>query len=212
MCYVADWTGWRQGAGRYDIDNVDTNLCTHVIYAFAGMDENGVKDPIRGTDGLEKLKNLKKTNSNIKILAAVGGWSEGSSRFSSIASSPQSRNKFAQVAIKFMEKWNLDGIDLDWEYPAQHDGSSPQDVANFVKLVKEMKKAFSQHQKNFLLTAAVVAAESSASKSYRIKEISDHLDFINLMSYDLHGSWESKTGMHSGLYGSPSSDKLTVVR
>lgn len=212
VCYVADWTAWREGPGRFDIDNVDTNLCTHVIYAFASLDDNnGVADPIRGTEGMEKLKNLKNGNQNIKIMAAVGGWSEGSTKFSKIASSEDSRNQFVQSAISFMNKWNLDGLDIDWEYPTQGDGASPQDRDNYIEFLRALKAGFSSQPQNFLVSAAVAAGESTASQAYKINEMSQSLDFINLMAYDLHGSWELQTGMHSGLYGAAPGEPLTVV-
>jgi len=65
-------------------------------------------------------------------------------------------------------------------------------------LVKELKQAFIPE--NFLLTAAVGAGKETIDRAYDIPEISQHLDFINLMTYDLHGSWETFTGHHTALY------------
>ncbi|KAF7990200.1 hypothetical protein HCN44_000005 [Aphidius gifuensis] len=208
VCYVADWTAWRSGPGKFDIDNVDTNLCTHVIYAFVDLTgDSGITAPARGADGLDKLRNLKNSNPNVNIMVAVGGWSEASTKFSPLASNAASRGQFVQNVINFMNEWNLDGLDIDWEYPTQRDGSTPEDVDNYVALVRDLKEGFSTQQKNYQLSAAVSAGIGTASQAYRINEISQYLDFINLMAYDFHGSWESQTGMHSGLYGN---DQLTV--
>uniref|UniRef100_A0A3Q3JAY5 chitinase n=1 Tax=Monopterus albus TaxID=43700 RepID=A0A3Q3JAY5_MONAL len=50
-----------------------------------------------------------------------------------------------------------------------------------------------------LTSAAVSAAKGTVDAGYEIAEISKYLDFINVMTYDFHGSWESVTGHHSPL-------------
>jgi chitinase len=49
---------------------------------------------------------------------------------------------------------------------------------------------------------AVAAAEFSASISYDIPNLHPHVDFINLMTYDFHGSWNNFTGITAPLYAS----------
>ena len=63
--------------------------------------------------------------------------------------------------------------------------------------------------KNLAFTAAVAAPEATASNSYDIAAISKELDFIHIMTYDLHGYWDEKTGMHTALKD-PSNPKLSV--
>lgn len=38
VCYISTWAVYRPGQGAYSIDNFDPSLCTHVVYAFAGLD------------------------------------------------------------------------------------------------------------------------------------------------------------------------------
>lgn len=206
---MADWTTGRQGRGRFDIDNIDPNLCTHVNYAFVGLTENNnIKLPSRGDDGIRKLQQLKNINPNLKTLVALGGYEEGSARFSRMVSSPESRGQFIQNAIKFMGRYNLNGLDLDWEYPAQREESSPQDVPNFTNFVRELKERFSNQ---FLVTAAVPSSEYVAAPSYDIAGVCQSLDYVNLMAYDLHNAGDPVTGMQAGLYGPGQDDKDTVV-
>lgn len=86
------------------------------------------------------------------------------------------------------------GIDVDWEYPAQREGATGADKDNFILLLATMRQALDPHQK--LLTIATGSSESSASISYDIPRMTALVDFVNLMSYDLHGSWDVITGLH----------------
>ena len=87
-------------------------------------------------------------------------------------------------------------MDLDWEYPGQTDrGSSPQDRKRFTYLCQELSAAYKPQ--GLLVTAAVKASVDATSVSYEVKEISKALDFINLMTYDMYGSWDDYTGHNS---------------
>ncbi|KAG5683554.1 hypothetical protein PVAND_012827 [Polypedilum vanderplanki] len=107
------------------------------------------------------------------------------------------------LVLNVLNKHNFDGFDFDWEYPAQRDTTyGSADKENFVELLKVLKSKLSSNGK--LLTIAVGATASSASVSYDIPNVAANVDFINLMSYDLHGLWDSKTGINSPLYSGPS--------
>lgn len=82
---------------------------------------------------------------------------------------------------------------MNWEYPAQRDGDAQHDKENLVLLLDELKQVLQPYQK--LLAIGVAATENSASISYDIPNVVQHVDFVNLMSYDLHGSWEDHTGL-----------------
>nr|CBM69270.1 venom protein Ci-45 [Chelonus inanitus] len=207
VCYFGAWSVYRPGNGKFDINEIDPTLCTHLIYSFVGVDGKDVKvldtwsDLPENLNGFGKFVSLRKKNPSIKIMVAVGGWNAGSVPFSQMAGDPVQRKAFAQNVVMFLKKYQFDGLDIDWEYPAQR-GGSQEDIKNYVKLARTLKKAFSQH--GYLLSAAVAAPESSASKSYNIAEMSKYLDFINLMEYDFHGPWDGHTGMNAPLSASSS--------
>ena len=51
-----------------------------------------------------------------------------------------------------------------------------------------------------LLSAAVSASKSIIDEAYDVETLGEYLDFINVMSYDFHASWDGFTGHHSSLY------------
>lgn len=127
--------------------DIDPNLCTHLIYTYFGITEDGrirVPDPYLGLSDnwglgfIEKFNHLKRLNPNLRTLASVGGWSDLSSTFSQMAKTVQGRKTFAQEAVDFCQQYGFDGLDLDWRYPGQRDGDRLHDRANFVLLVREV--------------------------------------------------------------------------
>lgn len=37
VCYISTWAVYRPSHGSFALENIDPNLCTHVVYAFAGL-------------------------------------------------------------------------------------------------------------------------------------------------------------------------------
>ena len=143
------------------------------------------------------LRNSKPT---LKLLIAIGGWTDSrTNKYSTLLASPTKRAKFVTEVVKFINDYGFDGLDLDYEYP-NYDGVHT-DRAGFTALVKELRDAFNSY--GWLLTAAVSASKTIIDDGYDVQDISNNLDFINLMSYDMHGSWETKADHHSPLYERP---------
>jgi len=169
---------------------------------------------------------MKRKNPSIKGLISVGGWNfndcaasasatygQGSATceiFSTIAASEERTRAFARNVIDFCRKWGFDGFDLDWEYPvvAGHNSNEKpfrpvqDDYENYITMLRVMKEEFvADNPSNpLLLTAAVGVGKSTVEDAYNIAAMNEHLDLINLMTYDLHGGWESRTGCNANLY------------
>ncbi|QBM23038.1 glycoside hydrolase family 18 protein [Citrobacter arsenatis] len=183
-----------------DINKLDVRLITHLNYSF-GLVYNNEKDETNDAlkdasklhqiwlsqkvqDDLLKIPQLRKQNPNLKVLLSVGGW--GARGFSGAAATKETRAVFIQSAQEIMAKYDLDGIDLDWEYPVNGAWglveSQPADRANFTALLTELRAALG-HKK--LLTIAVGANAESPKSWVDVKAIAPSLDYINLMTYDM---------------------------
>lgn len=206
VCYISTWAVYRKGAASYSLDHFDPKLCTHAIYAFAGLDveKNAIKslDPWQdlkenyGKGGYEKLIGMRSANPHLKVLIAIGGWNEGSENYSNLAANAERRQVFVKNALEFVKQYNFDGLDLDWEYPTQR-GGKPYDRENFVSLVKELSQQFKRN--NLLLTSAIGAGKDTIDSAYDIKTLSKYLDFLHIMCYDYNGSWNRKIGPNAPL-------------
>lgn len=186
-------------------EDLDPKLCTHVIFAFAKLTGNNLEafewndEDTDWSQGMySRMMALKRQNSQLKVLLAVGGWNVGAEPFSKIVHNEDSRKAFIKQSVQFLLDHKFDGLDLDWEYPGSRSGSQPTDKPLFTILCKEFNEALKPH--GLLLTAAVGMGIETIEKAYEIAEISTYLDWINMMAYDLHGAWEKFVGHNAPLY------------
>ncbi|KAK7112259.1 hypothetical protein V1264_011736 [Littorina saxatilis] len=210
VCYYTNWSQYRPEGAKYFPEDIDPSLCSHMIYSFAKLNGNNLTafewndETTPWMKGMYERFNDMKSGTNVKTLLAVGGWNLGSAPFTKMVATAQSRQAFADQSLSFLKSRGFDGLDLDWEYPANR-GSPAEDKGKFTLLVKQLRETYNRDAANnggspLLLSAAVAAGKSKIDTAYDVVEISKHLDFINLMSYDLHGSWEPQTGHQSALY------------
>ncbi|KAG5676387.1 hypothetical protein PVAND_006227 [Polypedilum vanderplanki] len=149
-----------------------------------------------GKGGYKRLTAFKRTNSHLKVLLAIGGWNEGSRNYSELAGDPRRRGRFVKQASEFVRKFDFDGLDLDWEYPTQRNGSQ-QDKESFVLLVKELSVEFKKH--NLYLSSAFGASKKIIDSAYNVKALAPYLDSFHIMCYDYFGSWDKKVGLNAPL-------------
>lgn len=154
----------------------DMRLMTHIDYAFGHVNETF--DGIR-ISRPERLEAIVAAKGDVKVCLSIGGW--GSGRFSEMAATEAGRKAFALDCARVIRQYNLDGIDLDWEYPtssAAGISSSPEDTENFTLLMKEIRSAIGP---DMLLTLASAAS----AKFIDFEAILPVIDWVNVMSYDM---------------------------
>lgn len=206
--------GYVAGYRDFDISKIDATKLTHINYAFANIidgrvefDTARIDNTGRNIDDIRKLTDLKRVNHDLSILVSVGGWG-WSGNFSDAALTDSSRTRFAASAAEFILSTGIDGIDLDWEYPNQVGAGNihrPEDIDNFTLLLKAVRVhidslAGKQGRKEPYLLTVATGGDSLYIANTRLGEASQYLDFINIMSYDLHNGLTSQTGHHSNLF------------
>jgi len=144
---------------------------------------------------------------------ALGGWTDSSGdKYSRLISSDAARRKFVAHIVSFLRQYNFDGLSLEWSYPKcwQSDCKKGPDAdkPNFTKLMRELREEFEKQEPPLVLAAALSGYKEVIDKAYEVREISQTVDFLSVMSYDYHGAWESKAGHIAPLFGSPGDSKL----
>ncbi|KAL4828994.1 hypothetical protein H8958_019503 [Nasalis larvatus] len=201
VCYFTNWSQDRQEPGKFTPENVDPFLCSHLIYSFASIENNKVIIKDKSEVMLyQTINSLKTKNPKLKILLSIGGYLFGSKGFHPMVDSSTSRLEFVNSVILFLRNHNFDGLDVSWIYPDQKENT------HFTLLIHELAEAFQKDftkstKERLLLTAGVSAGRQMIDNSYQVEKLAKDLDFINLLSFDFHGSWEKPliTGHNSPL-------------
>ena len=153
---------------------------THINYSFLTPKADGTFNLLNNR---WKLKQIVETarGHNVRVSIAVGGWG-WDAQFEEMAANPESRSEFVQNLTAFVNEYQLDGADIDWEYP-----DAGQSSQNFLALIKELRSAMPDK----LLTTAVVSYGDDHGIGVPFESF-ELFDFVNIMTYDGpdHGSME----------------------
>lgn len=200
---------------KYPVDEVQFDKLTHIVYAFLIPGEDG---SLIGIEKPEKLKELvqKSHQNGVKVTIAIGGWSYKNipldPNFEKLASSEDTRKLFIKNVVEFAKEYDLDGVELDWEYP-----DPGESALNYEKLVVSLGKALDDEGK--YLTAALNGAWSKTEGPKVSEAVSDSclesFDWINVMSYDINNQqhspyWHTETSIDYWLNRGVAKEKLVI--
>ncbi len=181
--------------------------------------------PYKGNLG--QFEKLKKDFPHLSVMISIGGWTQ-SGNFHDIAATQTARDRFASSVIQYIREHKIDGVDIDWEFPGSYREPDLADNANdqgtpkandseketFTLLLETLRvhldKASAEDGKYYQLSAAVSAGFDAIDFIEPLK-YEKYLDFINIMTYDMHGAWDSYTNHQSALYSnSKAVDNLNI--
>ncbi|KAK6345772.1 hypothetical protein TWF718_007678 [Orbilia javanica] len=218
--YYESWAATSKTCSRMQPEEVPASGMTHLNFAFAFITpDNYDLVPMPNTDPklFARTTALKSTYPGLKVWISVGGWSFNDNGtiwqpvFSDLASSQAKRSKFINNMIKFMVQYGFDGCDLDWEYPGAPDrGGHKADVENYVALMKETNNAFKAHPKKFGLSFTAPTSFWYL-RWFDLEKIHPNVDFINVMSYDLHGIWDSTNPIGAQVLGHTNMTEINLA-
>ena len=187
---------------------------TRINYAFANIRDGVIVDGFP-TDAANfaALNALKQQNPSLTVLVSVGGWL-WSGNFSDAVLTEQSRKKFIDSVVAFIEKYNLDGLDIDWEYPDQIGAGNkfrPEDTQNYTEVLKELRQRFDREEKKLhrrLYLSVAAGSETSFLEHTEMGKVQRYVDTVNLMAYDYYEPDGSAiTGHNAPLFTNPDDPK-----
>lgn len=185
---------------EYNPSALPLEQLTHIIFSFTNVIDGEMKfGNDKAAEKLEQLVAQRATHPHLKIMIACGGW--GADGFSEMAHTAANRSKFVQSVIQFNKEFQLDGLDIDWEYPgipAAKTMARPEDKQNFTLLMKELREGLNTLDRQQTISFAS-AGWKPYYKNIEVTEVMKYVDFINVMTYDQIGYTAPVTGHHTAL-------------
>lgn len=169
-----------------DLDRIDFTALTHIVYAHISVNSDGSLDPL-SDENSEILEDLIAYAQNVGIKAAVSLGDGNDNNFNTIASSSELTKNFVDEVVDFIDEYNLDGIDINWQTIDDNDESD-----NLKELLDELQEKLGPDGK-FLSLAAPSGEDDSADNIN--DDIFQYVDFINVMAFDS----TDNDGLHSSM-------------
>ncbi len=199
--------GYAGNRGIEQMTREHAQMLTHVNLAFGHVVDGLLS--VEGLSALNDLDKLRQWNKDIKIVLSVGGWGAGG--FSEMAMTAEGRDKFVASCMDVLDQYNLDGIDMDWEYPCSSSAgiaSSPKDRENFTYLMQALRDAAGER-----IVSIAAGAGHYFVRDTEMDKVAKACDYIQLMTYDMRSGFDHQAGHHTALDASVGDETgMTVKR
>ncbi|KAF5557753.1 glycosyl hydrolase family 18 [Fusarium napiforme] len=208
---IAYWEAWNgnKPCGHMSPDEIPVHDITHLIFSFGFVtpgDFRITNMPDVKPNLFTQITDLKDKNPNLSIMIALGGWTHNDPGkyqkvFSDMVSSRTNRQTFIKNLLGFLSQYGFDGVDFDWEYPGAKDrGGKDTDGKNFTQFLKELQAAMRSAGRHYLVTYTAPTSYWYL-RHFDLKAMNNYVDWINLMSYDLHGIWDRDNPIGNQILG-----------
>lgn len=182
-----------KSCNRFGPNDITVAGLTHLNLAFVNFGSNF---KLQSGDGYNIYRAAlhKLDNPHLKVCISIGGWTfsdpPDASRWSDMANDYTNRQTFISSVVDFLKEYGLDGVDLDWEYPSADDrGGRPSDADAFVLLVADLREAFDAENPGWTVSVTLPTSYWYL-RGFNLENMSKYVSWWNLMSYDLHGTWD----------------------
>ncbi|KAJ8130004.1 hypothetical protein O1611_g3626 [Lasiodiplodia mahajangana] len=205
--YYESWSSTRK-CDAWRPNDIAAGEYTHLFFSFMTFTPFGEEgeysisfgetaESVPDMDLLREFIALKDENPGLSCYMAIGGWAFNdpptADYWSKMASTKAGRESWSETVLLYMQEFGFDGVDLDWEYPSAKDrGGSPEDLDNYVLLLKQLRQTLDASGRNFGLSFTIPTSYWYL-KGFDIKPMVEIADFVNVMSYDLHGTWDGNS-------------------
>ncbi|KAI4527956.1 glycoside hydrolase [Schizophyllum commune Loenen D] len=183
--YYPDWS-----TGTIAPENIDFSKYDLLFFAFATPNQsNGLNWDDGSQSTLKRLVSAAH-GAGTKVVLSVGGWG-GSYWFSNAVSSKGNRSAFSSALADAVSQYNLDGVDIDWEYPNSEGAGNPHnaaDAANLLTLLKDIRKKIGDDK---TISAAVAHQPWIGNNGSPLSDVSAYasvMDWVGIMNYDVSGA------------------------
>jgi len=189
--YFPSWAG-SPAVSSFEFQNL-----THIIYCFASANSDG---SISVDSGIPNSAVVTAAHvANVKVLISFGG--SGNTNGFPAMSDTTIRTKFISNVFNYLLQNQLDGIDIDWEYPTTRQSGT------LTLLVRDLRLKFNTVSKEYadirsqqLLITLAIPPTGGNAQFYQLESMTPYVDWYNVMDYDFSGSWSSTAQNDAPLY------------